>query len=366
MSTQTQKDYAGDWAKAKSRDLVRDMIQRTLLKFRRPSQLRVLFFPGIDAAEVYQVYDTLGIPRENLFGVEREASVVRELERKNLGIQLVLRSLEDYVSEQDCFDFDVVSLDYTGPISHDQIISMKKILGDNIRNHVVLHSANLMKRDHKAENYYKLGYFCTHQFISEDIDEKKIVSNIADGERRIQEMDELLEIGKAIKSKSVAYSVLIKKILEFTDSNQTRLYDELLKFVSGKWYDKLIDLIENEMIRIHPSLSHIKRGFIDREKPTDSIVSSCCEFLRTEGLLNAIIYRSIKEKFIENGFLYSRNFYNEIISSLHLTIAEKKFYRARDFIVYSYISESGSPIIGDLLFISHSERLRNAAISLSI
>ena len=67
----TEKRYHDDWAKTKSRDLVRLMIERTLLKFRRPKDIRVLCFPGIDAEEIIQVYDSLGIPRSNVVGVER-------------------------------------------------------------------------------------------------------------------------------------------------------------------------------------------------------------------------------------------------------------------------------------------------------
>ena len=47
-----EKHYATDWAKAKSRDLVRDMIQKTVATFRESKDLRVLCFPGIDATEV--------------------------------------------------------------------------------------------------------------------------------------------------------------------------------------------------------------------------------------------------------------------------------------------------------------------------
>src|SRR6266540_1768384 len=106
-----EKHYSGDWAKAKSRDLVRDMIQNILLTFRKPKDLRVLCFPGIDVAEIFEVYDVLGIPRANILGVERERKIAYELESKKLGIQVVNQTLEDYVKEQKDFHFDIISLD---------------------------------------------------------------------------------------------------------------------------------------------------------------------------------------------------------------------------------------------------------------
>ena len=75
----TEKRYQSDWAKAKSRDLVKDMIQKTLLKFRKPEELSVLCLPGIDAEEIFQVYDALGIPRKNIVGVERESDIADAL-----------------------------------------------------------------------------------------------------------------------------------------------------------------------------------------------------------------------------------------------------------------------------------------------
>ncbi len=113
--TQLTKDYANDPAKAKSRGLLKDMVDRTLLKFRNPSQLYVLCFPGINATEIYQVYDPLGIPRENITGIERDSQVAKELERKRLGIRVVNQSIEDFVREQETINFNVVSLDYTAP-----------------------------------------------------------------------------------------------------------------------------------------------------------------------------------------------------------------------------------------------------------
>lgn len=44
-----EKHYADDWAKAKSRDLVRGLIERTLLTFRKPSErfLSIHTFTGL-------------------------------------------------------------------------------------------------------------------------------------------------------------------------------------------------------------------------------------------------------------------------------------------------------------------------------
>src|SRR3989338_8232025 len=90
------------------------MIESTLLKFRKTSELKVLCFPGIDTAEVKQVYDLLGIPRYNITGVERESHVADQIEQNCPGINIVRGTLEEYVANLQRHDYDIISLDYIG------------------------------------------------------------------------------------------------------------------------------------------------------------------------------------------------------------------------------------------------------------
>ena len=78
-----QKHYSDDWAKSRSRDLVRGMIEDTVLQYRKPSQVTVLCFPGVDTTEIEEVYDPLGIPRENIIGLERDPEIAKLPPSKN-------------------------------------------------------------------------------------------------------------------------------------------------------------------------------------------------------------------------------------------------------------------------------------------
>ncbi len=151
--TQLDKRYGNDWAKSKSRDLVRGMIQRNL-GYKKPKDLKVLCFPGNEAAEVREVYDPLGIPRGNIVGIERDKDVADKIRAQNLGIQVVNQTLEDYVAEQDSLDFDVVSLDYSGPLNEEQLESLR-IIGQKQKPQAFLfHVANLAKRDRQTYEHY--------------------------------------------------------------------------------------------------------------------------------------------------------------------------------------------------------------------
>jgi len=108
-----------DPVKALAREKLRDFIASELLPIKRARDIRVVCFPGAEnegeeALEVRQVYDPLGIPRENIVGLEYKADRAQRLRDANLGIEVVPGSAGDYFSREGK-RFDVISLDYTGP-----------------------------------------------------------------------------------------------------------------------------------------------------------------------------------------------------------------------------------------------------------
>ena len=86
------KSY-NDSIKQKSREKLKEFIARNLY-FKRPKDIRVVCFPGAEkigeeAIEVKEIYDPLGIPRENILGLEFDKSRFERLKSANLGINLV-------------------------------------------------------------------------------------------------------------------------------------------------------------------------------------------------------------------------------------------------------------------------------------
>src|SRR5947209_14808524 len=66
----------------------RDFLRKTVLRHKKPDELKVLCLPGWEAIEVYDVYDKLGVPRQNIYGVEWNEEAYRRLRKKNLGINV--------------------------------------------------------------------------------------------------------------------------------------------------------------------------------------------------------------------------------------------------------------------------------------
>ena len=147
MITETEKRYTDDWAKDKSRELVKKMIAETVLQKKDPARTRVLCFPGIDYTEVVQVYDQLGIPRENVTGIERDKNVAKVIGERCPEINLYSGTLEDFVEDGKSFNFDVVSLDFMGPIAMSQIDVLKNLRRKQKVDEFLFHGANLVRRE---------------------------------------------------------------------------------------------------------------------------------------------------------------------------------------------------------------------------
>ncbi len=109
-----------DAVKQESRAKLKGFVKKNLLSHMSPRDVRVVCFPGAEvdgeeALEVKEVYDSLGIPRENVMGIEYDAKNHERLKNAGLGIRFTDRPMDAYdffktTSEK----FDVISLDYTG------------------------------------------------------------------------------------------------------------------------------------------------------------------------------------------------------------------------------------------------------------
>ncbi len=352
--TQLRKDYAGDPAKAKSRGLLKSMIERTLLNFRKPSQIEVLCFPGVDAAEIHEVYDPLGIPRANITGLERDPIVLNELERKKLGINLIPNSIEDYAKTEETFPFDVVSLDYTGPISNRNIETLAKISSSQSRNHFVLHQANLAKRDHLAEDLYITGLGYDSGEWGDKIngleDSRKVYQRVKGLRKKFDSGDEVKE------DKSRAYTQILRAAFQGTD---LKTLERTYRFSCGRDYDACLDIIEQNF------RSLLGSDFkLCRDKPITHVGSIQGNFPGAVRFFENHALENLKTDLHDHG-LVNNGLPLVLLSAIVDRAKEKKFFRIKDASPYSYVSESGAPMLGDIFFLSHPERVYRAARSLA-
>ena len=351
MTIQVLKDYGGDWAKSKSRDLIRNMAKKTLLGFKRPEFLRVLCLPGVDAAEVIEVYDPLGIPRANIVGIERDAQVAEILRRRNLGIKIVEKDIEDYVKSERGFDFDIISLDYTGPLTWGHVDTLRRICEKQGLNHFLLHHANLAKRDRGSYSMYHVGAGFAEVAFKKLEDQP--IGNLRAFNHLTNKLSEAGEklVGKGDKKeiKSASYSALIKAAYMGSD---IKVLDRMLKFTSGNYYSGILKFIQRDII------DHMKlTEKLDREAPLEGLAKNLGHMPSLWRFFEEQMYESLSHDLRIlapnlSGFEWS------VYASLAEASKEAKSFRSKSDNHYSYISESGAPMIGDIYYLSYSQRLR--------
>jgi hypothetical protein len=330
------------------------MVERNLLKFRKPSELRVLCFPGIDAQEIIEVYDPLGIPRQNIVGVERDPKVFRELEKKDLGIRLILETLEDYVQGRSQTNFDVVSLDYLGPLNQNQVSTIRDLLNKQARNSFVLHTANLLRRDHNSFPFYFYGFASATN--NDQIRKTKpgdMDNFLEDSIQRFHERCHHTIYGRGLRfskeEKQIAYSDTLENLFSGISESSTNEHN---KFFMGRHYLRILGGIEKE-------LSDLDEGLEVVLDPEDPLGSKVLDDLYLYGLaelgLQSAAWNCLKfecEKYGINEPLIQLGL-EKVISNVS---DDGKQFMKRDAETYSYISESGAPMIGDVYFLGHPRK----------
>jgi hypothetical protein len=303
-SIQLRKNYGNDSAKSKSRELVRSLINRSLLKFRKPCELKVLCFPGVDAIEIYKVYDSLNIPRRNIIGLEREKEIAKKIQEKDLGIQLIPTSLEGYVDSQDKFNFDIISLDFTGPINVKQTNTLEKLLAKQQKNHFVLHNANLIKRDKSSYDLYRFGI--NQNFPKEKCSLSKSleIENIINLNKVINQQQTDLLNGNSKDIKLENYTNILKTIIE---GAQISDLETLFKFSCYEEHLKK-DISFLELIINTNKLPGTKDISIDLKSPVNSLILQTGNRLDINKIVQSLIVESLSTRLMEVNSLSKINY----------------------------------------------------------
>ncbi len=343
------KHYDSDWAKAKSRDLVGKLLDETLLKFRRPQDLKVLHFGGLDLAEAQQVYLPRGILPQNIISIEQDRDIAQAQQAKGLGIQIVHATLEEYLNSQKEIDFDVVSLDYTGPLRTENLLMLDKIVRNQKKDHWLLHHANLARRDDRKkylELYANGRVINGNDSVRRALESKsgETLSDIFFEEK--EKAHKLSEEGNFRVIKDQGYSIALQS--SFLGATPLGI-ERLFRFATNPLTPELIDIIKKKC---------------DEEKISTNgnpIKSFLENFEGGNLLVQDMAFNIFKDGINGLGPEWKRLFRDpEVLKQALMAISdsskESRFFANRRTEQYSYISESGSPMIGDVVFLSFPRR----------
>jgi hypothetical protein len=127
------KDSYGFEAKGMAREKERDFVAKHYSE-RERKNLKVLTLLGHEDYELKQIWDPLGVPRENITVVEGNKKPYQILQSANFGINLAPRqSIDDFVQNTN-ESFDVINLDYQGGFDYNKSEVIKEIAYSEILN----------------------------------------------------------------------------------------------------------------------------------------------------------------------------------------------------------------------------------------
>jgi hypothetical protein len=98
-----------DPIKAVWREKFLEFVKKTIAKQKRPKHMRVLCMPGEEGYEISQIYDLLGVRRENIVAVEKDPNKINKLWSK--GVKVENCDVQSYISRTH-ERFDIINLDF--------------------------------------------------------------------------------------------------------------------------------------------------------------------------------------------------------------------------------------------------------------
>ena len=106
-----------------------------------PKDLKVLCLPGPEALEIKEVYDRLGIPRENVFGVEIDKKRFDYLQTQAEGARLFNEDILSYLRKTN-ERFDIVMLDMDGFLDKHMFQALQKLFSRELVNKKAVFGTN--------------------------------------------------------------------------------------------------------------------------------------------------------------------------------------------------------------------------------
>jgi len=335
-----------DPVKQKSREKQREFIAKNLLSFKKPKDVRVVCFPGAEAEgeealEVKEIYDSLGIPRQNIVGLEADPERAKRLRKAELGI-IVEQKLDLDFFKETGRQFDIISLDYTGYRDESKWQALHQIAGRQI--------------------LYGNGILCTN--YSANRESKKYQKQLFLLQQDLVLHDE--ENGNKPKSLEQEIKSFIKgeKDLDLKKIRDALTYRTLMIMRMGTSALKGIKLLTTH--QNYDEAQKVLKKFEEEEKETDPLlVNFCLENRYESGMGNAghshplsYLYRKMNMELLGN-FIMKNNGINKNLANFfvdYLVEKEMKAQYPKNIERYSYISNKNTRMEMDLISFMSAER----------
>lgn len=115
-------------AKRRERKKFKRFLKKTILKVKKPEEIKYLSLTGAEGLEILEVTDRLGILRENIVSCERNKILARQLKKTYPKISVVNDDITNYL-QRTSRKYDVINLDFCGTMTSKVWGGMKHIVG---------------------------------------------------------------------------------------------------------------------------------------------------------------------------------------------------------------------------------------------
>lgn len=215
-----QKESYKITAKQRSRKLFRKFIKRNLPNYQNA---KILCLPGHEALEIFEVYDKLGIPRENITGLERDFESYKKLKAKKLGIKLFHGELEAFVTSEPSGDFNILSLDFMGHLGtfENDIFALMNSRHVAVDECVVFTNFAGAREQSKTQEYYRDGENSSSLSFyraCEASNFSRFQEDTKNARDDLKEYSSSEQLKKGLKNKAENMSLVLQRTLSYRDS----------------------------------------------------------------------------------------------------------------------------------------------------
>lgn len=259
MSSIIEKDWEEDVKKYWRYKLYRFVEQ--IYGSQDPEYLNVACLPGKNSLEVYEVYKRLGIPDDNIYGIEKDEEVAEEIKKRAPGINLYVGEDSDFFDEVD-EEFDIISLDYTGQLTESRLEILENLSTNSLlkeKGIMVTNFYGMQEHPYVKKNYETaLKYYLDSEMKSKaDSRTTALFRNLLQGKVPVNEE----ETAKKLNMMDVDFGEEFENLgyEELADKRSDAISQILLSSVSFPISQKLCDFMFKHHSDILFSGNHRKR-----------------------------------------------------------------------------------------------------------
>ena len=352
------KSYANDPAKEKSRQLLKKTIEDTLLKFMRPQDIRVLHLPGPNGMEYKQVYGPLNIPPSNVIGLEEKTDLAEMARSNNPGTNVVNTTLEDFTKNPERFDapsrYHVISMDFTQNASPDTLNELMGVT-DIRANHFVYHAALQKRRENKRTQDFMRS-------LTAFLDLNASVSYVGASQQIKSAFDEGVE---EIRETALTYSLLAT-----AHGVKRDRVPSLIERLSGSRFRKIFQ----DSVKLYLEFESLENIFIGGKGMSleeacdprnlghmrDLFINVMCVYARAN--IADLMFDNLRFSFPREKYDDLKRYAGRLANAINDAIAysDNSTREIKLLSRYAYVSESGTPMVGDIAYMRTDIKLQQA------